>query len=140
MNKYQKLLKEHNLILTKGRLHALEVLSKEEIPLNVEEIFAKVDKEFVPNFTSLYRILNQLYDAGLLNKTIYQDGINYYEFKRHDHRHYIICTKCGKVSKIKGCPMDAFEEEVSNDTGFIVKGHTVELEGICPDCQKNDNK
>ena len=140
MNEYKKLLKNHGLIVTKGRTHALEILKNSGVPLNVEEVFQKVDRKLVPNFTSLYRILNQLFEAGLLNKTIHQDGINYYEFKSPHHKHFIVCKICGTISEIKHCPMETFEKEVSEETGFTVEGHNVELQGICPKCQKDTNK
>lgn len=140
MKEYKKLLKDHGLIVTKGRSHALEILMNSNVPMNVEEVFQKVDRQLVPNFTSLYRILNQLFEADLLNKTIHQNGMNYYEIKSPHHKHYIVCKICGNISEIKHCPMEAFEKEVSQETGFIVECHTVELEGICPQCQeKNKN-
>ncbi|MBU5669353.1 transcriptional repressor [Peptoniphilus sp. MSJ-1] len=135
MKDFEKLLRDNNLKITKGRLAILELLHQSKIPMNTEEIFAEVDKEELPSFTSLYRILNQLTDVGIIEKNLYQNGLLYYELRDKKHKHYIICEKCGKISAIENCPISDFEKEASIETGYIVVDHVIELKGICPDCQ-----
>jgi len=137
MKDFEKLLRDNNLKVTKGRIAILELLYSSKIPMNTEEIFNYVDKDELPSFTSLYRILNQLSEAGILEKNLYQNGLLYYELKGKKHRHYIICSKCGKISPIEHCPISEFVEEASIETGYVVEDHVVELIGICPNCQKS---
>ena len=137
MKIFEDILKKNNLKVTKGRLTLLEELNKSEVPMNTEEIFASADKNTIPSLTSLYRMLNELSDKGIIRKNLYSNGLLYYEFAGSEHRHYIVCSKCGKVSPIQECPISEFEKIAEEETGFKVIGHLVELKGLCPECQKN---
>ena len=137
MKIFEDILKKNNLKVTKGRLTLLEELNKSQVPMNTEEIFASADKNTIPSLTSLYRMLNELSDKGIIRKNLYSNGLLYYEFAGSEHRHYIVCSKCGKVSPIKECPISDFEKIAEEETGFKVIGHLVELKGVCPECQKN---
>lgn len=130
-----EILKDNNLKITKGRIALLELLKNSEVPMNTEEIFDLTDKESIPSFTSLYRMLNELSDKGIIRKNLYSNGLFYYELAQTDHKHYIVCSKCGKVSPIKECPISDFEKIAEDETGYKVVGHIVELRGICPECQ-----
>ena len=37
---------------------------------------------------------------------------------------------------LENCPIHEVEEKIEKETGFIIKGHSFEFTGICPDCQK----
>ncbi|MDO5715176.1 MAG: Fur family transcriptional regulator [Tissierellia bacterium] len=137
MENFKRILKDKNLKVTKGRLEVMDILYHSPLPMNTEHIFDSLHGESSPSFTSLYRILNQLSNEGILHKNIYQDGIYYYEFASKKHRHYIVCSQCKRMEEVSHCPMKSFEEQISKETGFIVKDHTIELEGLCPTCQKS---
>lgn len=68
-----------------------------------------------------------LIDKILLNQVIV------YTLKEH-HRHYLNCIKCHKKVAIKNCPFDYEELE-----GFKIINHTINIEGICNNCQKKSN-
>ena len=71
MKIFEDILKKNNLKVTKGRLTLLEELNKSEVPMNTEEIFASADKNTIPSLTSLYRMLNELSDKGIIRKNLY---------------------------------------------------------------------
>ena len=41
------------------------------------------------------------------------------------------------LEKLKNCPIHEVEKKIEKETGFIIKGHSFEFTGICPNCQKN---
>ena len=135
LKSYDEILRNNNLKVTKGRIALIELLNESNVPMNTEEIFDLTDKDTIPSFTSLYRMLNELCDKGIIRKNLYSNGLFYYEYAQTEHRHYIVCTKCGKVSPIKECPISDFEKIAEDETGYKVVGHIVELRGICPECQ-----
>lgn len=135
MENYKDMLRDKNLKVTKGRLAILELLNDSKVPMNAEQIYEALDKEDVPSFTSLYRILKQLAEEGLLKKNLYSNGLLYYESGQLGHRHFIMCSECGKISSIENCPLHEFDEAAAKETGYIVENHNVELIGLCPDCQ-----
>lgn len=136
MRDFKKLLKSKDLKITKGRLEVLEILENSSVPMNTEEIFSKLQFDTSPSFTSLYRILNQLADVGLLRKNIYQNGITYYETAIDTHRHFIICSSCGKIQEVKHCPIDKITKKVEAESGYMVHSHSLEFSGLCPNCQE----
>lgn len=68
MKNFEDILRKNNMKITKGRLALLEELNKSQVPMNTEEIFETADKDAIPSFTSLYRMLNELSDKGIIRK------------------------------------------------------------------------
>lgn len=129
----KNLLNGTGLRFTKGREAVLNVLNNSILPLSADEIIDLVDKSIVSG-SSVYRILSELDQAGILLKTIRQNGISYYELYT-SHKHFILCSECGKMLPIEHCPISPFEEKIAKSTGFKITGHMIELKGICPECQ-----
>lgn len=130
------ILKNNNLKITQGRLEVLNLLNNSEIPLSVEEIYNNISRKSCKSLTTAYRIINQLESADIVRKVLKKDGISYYEMSLTSHKHYIICSICGTVLPIDHCPIEPLEEKVEKETGYIITGHIIELNGICPNCRK----
>lgn len=133
----ENLLKNKGLKITKARLEVLKILKKAKNPMPVEDIYLKMTKGSCKSLATCYRVANQLTEVGILNKTLLQNGIYYFEMSGENHKHYIVCSNCGKIVPTNHCPLEEFESEVEGTTGFKVTGHKIELIGICPECQKN---
>lgn len=135
IDKVIELLKEYNLKITTPRKEVLKVLYESEVPLNAEQIYKLASKNKSPNFTSMYRILNQLNELNIIDKSLYQNGVYYYEIlNTKKHNHYIICEKCGKMSTLSNCPIDEYKNSIEKETGYKLENHFIEFIGICPDC------
>ncbi|MGO3752215.1 MAG: Fur family transcriptional regulator [Peptoniphilaceae bacterium] len=132
----QNLLRKYNLKVTKARIEILNLLSKSDEALNAKFIYETIRKEYNISLSTVYRTLNQLEELSILNKTLQQNGLCYYEMSNSSHKHYVSCIKCGSVSSIELCPIDKYEEDISNETGFEITGHNIEFKGICPKCQE----
>lgn len=130
----KEILKDNNLKVTKGRLEVLNTLNKSQTPLSVEEIYNNISRESCKSLTTAYRIVNQLEDAKIIRKAFSKNGISYYELSIHSHKHYIVCSICGKITPIDHCPIESLENLVEKETGYEITGHIIELSGICPDC------
>ncbi|VFB16160.1 Zinc-specific metallo-regulatory protein [Urinicoccus massiliensis] len=136
-NLLENLLRKNGLKVTKGRKEVLRLMEKrKDEPMKAEQVYDLVPREICSSLSTVYRILNQLSQKGLLKSTLYQNGIMYYQYNSGEHRHYIVCSKCGKVAALENCPMDAFDNYIRKDTGFDITGHVFELTGLCPDCKE----
>jgi Fur family ferric uptake transcriptional regulator len=51
------------------------------------------------------------------------------------HHHHLVCQACGRVDEIAAATLDARIIAVARARGFRTLGHTVEIVGVCPDCQ-----
>ena len=114
------------------------ILSKSTKPLTANEIFEKLTVSKNINLSTVYRILKKLENDKLIQKSIKQDKIAYYEFITKKHQHHLVCAKCHNEIPIDICPIiNEFSKKIESDTGYKILNHNLELTGICKKCQKN---
>ncbi|MDD7363495.1 MAG: Fur family transcriptional regulator [Peptoniphilus sp.] len=135
----EQLLRQHGLKATKGRIEVLRLLKEAHTPMCASDVYKLTSKHTTSSLSTVYRILNQLTDIGLLEASVQQEDVTYYEYKEDEHNHYIVCSSCGKFTPIHNCPLDDLDDHIIQSTGYTITGHSFQLEGICPDCQKKLN-
>ncbi len=123
--------------MTRQRLKIIEILRKAPGEMSAEEILREAKADY-PSMalTTVYRNLDALLLNRCLSKTICGDGAARYEYKEnsHVHRHYLICMDCNKKIELTGCPINALERGIAEETGFEVTGHNLEIYGYCKAC------
>lgn len=85
---------------------------------------------------TVYRILHQLTEQGLIKELVYGSECARYDARTHRHDH-AICTVCGALLDV---PMDvALSEEALRQaalaTGLELGSHEVRIYGRCTPCQ-----
>ncbi|MDD7765925.1 MULTISPECIES: Fur family transcriptional regulator [Anaerococcus] len=139
--KAEDLLKRNKIRVTEKRKIILEKIIENDDPISAEEILEKLKEENINmDLSTIYRNLNTLEEINLLLKNTNTDGISYFQLNSNNHKHFIRCISCNKKFIIENCPIHEIEEEIEKDTGFVIKGHSFEFTGICPQCQKKLNK
>jgi Fur family ferric uptake transcriptional regulator len=133
----EEMLKDAGLKKTKQRNLILEIIQSSSKPITAEKIFEIIKSENNnTNLSTIYRTLNILCEKGLLFKTLKSDGTASYQLNDASHKHYITCCSCHNSMLIDSCPIKDLSDKIVNETGFIVTGHSIELTGICPKCNK----
>lgn len=93
--------------------------------------------------SSLYRTLSILEEAGILRRNHGPDGIARYELAEWltSHHHHVVCVACGAIEDID--VSDNAERELhsialslGSRAGFRVIDHVLEVEGVCPNCDR----
>jgi Fur family ferric uptake transcriptional regulator len=86
---------------------------------------------------SVYRALDSLLDAGLVQRVDVGDGIARFEPVRdaHAHHHHLVCTGCGKVEPFSDDGLEQAIERVQETSGYAVDTHDVVLHGACTGCR-----
>ncbi|MCH8047624.1 MAG: transcriptional repressor [Planctomycetes bacterium] len=85
---------------------------------------------------TVYRMLGELVDAGLLRKmdlggrAVYEHD---YGYPQHDHLH---CQKCNKLVEFHSEELKKIRDAVGREHRFRVNGHRLIITGICPECSK----
>ena len=104
-------------------------------PLTLNEILVEA-KNVVPNaaFSSVCRIVQRLEQAGVVMRIDWRERGSRYEWAEDPH-HHLLCQRCGAVRDLHDEELNFCEAEVAKLTGYLVKRHSIELEGICPACQ-----
>lgn len=122
-----KLLSDAKLKCTAQRVKVIEALSKAEVPMTAEEIYA--DTEGI-SLSTVYRVAEKLVENGIAEKNTIRDSDKfYYALAMGGHRHYAICLSCGSMRYVNACPVHDLDIP-----GFTVTGHKLEIYGYCQKC------
>ncbi|WP_457639235.1 Fur family transcriptional regulator [Persephonella sp.] len=121
---------------TRQREAILKVLEEAEYPINAEQIYMELKSRGIDiSLSTIYRNLEMLTKEGLVVKS-YMMNEDKARFALPDKKNYLVCEKCGKIVIIDNCPFDKFKEELIEVHGFDITGHSIEVYGVCPECQK----
>ncbi|MEE9607421.1 MAG: transcriptional repressor [Myxococcota bacterium] len=130
-------LEEHNLKHTKQREAILEVFLSATGHITGEEIYRQV-KEKHPNigYTTVYRTMKLLCDAGLSSERHFDDGIARYEIA-HEHHDHLVCVRCGKIIEFECSMIESAQDVIAARYDFRVLRHRHELYGHCSSCRED---
>lgn len=134
---YKDLLKKENLRNTRHRNSVLEVIEENGQPVTAETIFLKLKEQGVSiSLSTVYRVLDALVGKGLVVKTnVTDENKALYELNNMEHKHHLLCVKCRKMLSIDGCPLEEYEKALEKKLGFSIKGHKLEMYGLCESCK-----
>jgi Fur family ferric uptake transcriptional regulator len=128
-------LESHQLKHTRQREAILDAFLDAEEHLTSEELFQRV-REDHPNigYTTVYRTMKLLCDAGLAIERHFEDGVTRYEIE-HEHHDHLVCTKCGKIIEFECSMIEKAQNQIADHYGFRVLRHRHELYGHCSSCR-----
>lgn len=134
-----ELLRSKEQRYTTGRKRLVHVLQTGGGPLTMMQILANDDSLAQ---SSVYRNLTILEDAGAVTRIVTRDDFARYELAEHltEHHHHLICSSCGNVLDFSleektEAALDIALDEVAKKLGFDVEGHSLDLLGVCANCQ-----
>jgi Fur family ferric uptake transcriptional regulator len=84
--------------------------------------------------TTVYRTLQQMAAAGLVDTLRTDTGESLYRRCSEDHHHHLVCRACGSTVEIQGRHVESWAAEVAREHGFSDVSHTIEIFGICGVC------
>jgi Fur family transcriptional regulator, ferric uptake regulator len=136
-NRIAGIIREHGHKLTPQRHAVLKVIAASHDHLTPEAIFEKVHLENPGvGLVTVYRTLDLLSELNLVCRFHTADGCRSYMMRRPtEHHHHLVCSRCGRVVDFTACDLIDLEKTLSEQTGFIIDGHLLELSGLCPDCR-----
>lgn len=104
--------------------------------LSADAIYREV-KEVSPGigFSTVYRTMRLLREAGLVQERHFGDGEALYENVSSHHDH-CICNVCGKIVEFENDQIEQLQEAVARKFGFRLTSHKMELYGLCAACQQ----
>ena len=100
----------------------------------IEDLLA--ERERAAGRASIYRILEELEELGVVSKVELGQGQARYEAIRPDHHHHhLVCDGCGAVIAFDDEPLERAVHSISKRVDFAVEGHEIVLRGLCADCR-----
>ena len=103
--------------------------------LSADDIYRRV-KEASPGigFSTVYRTMRLLREAGLVQERHFGDGEALYENVSEHHDH-CICNVCGSIIEFENDQIERLQHDVAERFGFTLQSHKMELYGTCKDCR-----
>ncbi len=131
-------LEDHNLKHTRQRDQILEAFLGAKGHITSEQLYDRV-RELNPRigYTTVYRTMKLLCDAGLAQERNFDDGVTRYEIE-HEHHDHLVCVKCGKIVEFECRMIESTQEKIAATYDFRLLRHRHELYGHCGDCREDD--
>lgn len=132
-----KALKHSGLKVTHPRLIVLNLLkTMDDRHVSVEDVFRMlINKHEDIGLATIYRVLAQFEDAGIVERHHFEGGKALYELNDTSHHDHLICIKCGKVVEFEDEIIERKQHEVAHANGLTLTHHSMYLYGECqPNC------
>jgi Fur family ferric uptake transcriptional regulator len=130
-------LRNVGLKVTLPRLKIMEMLEKSiGQHFSAEEIYRRLknDDEDI-GLATVYRVLTQFEQAGLVIRHNFEDGHAVFELERGLHHDHLVCTRCGHVEEFTDGEIERLQHHKAEELGFKLKDHNLIMYG---ECQKTD--
>ncbi|MDM7860923.1 ferric iron uptake transcriptional regulator [Alteromonas sp. ASW11-36] len=134
-------LKKAGLKVTLPRLKILEILQEPENQhISAEDVYKiLIDQGEEIGLATVYRVLNQFDDAGILNRHHFEGGKSVFEISHKAHHDHLVCLRCGKVVEFEDEIIEKRQEEIAKQNNMTLTHHSLYLYGDCTvaDCENN---
>ncbi len=89
---------------------------------------------------TVYRVLNQFDDAGIVTRHNFEGGKSVFELTQQHHHDHLICLDCGKVIEFRDESIEARQREIAERHGIKLSNHSLYLYGHCSegDCREDE--
>ena len=126
-------LKTIGLKATLPRLRILELFEKSEVRhLAAEDVYKKLVEEGTDTgLATVYRVLTQFEQAGLLTRHHFESGKAVYELNQGGHHDHIVCLQCGRVEEFVDEEIEARQKKAAEERGFTIHEHSLHIYADC---------
>jgi Fur family transcriptional regulator, ferric uptake regulator len=132
-------LKEIGLKATLPRRKVLELFETSKVRhLSAEEVYRSLIAEGLDiGLATVYRVLTQFEQAGLLSRQHFETGKAVFELNQGGHHDHLVCLQCGRVEEFYDADIEKRQTAVARKRGFELRGHSLALYADCSreDCE-----
>ena len=128
-----KELKNTGLKVTVPRLKVLDIFQhSNERHLTAEDVYRKLLEEHSDiGLATVYRVLTQFEQAGLLVRHHFEGGKAVYELNEGGHHDHLVCLQCGRVEEFYDPEIEKRQVKVARERGFEISEHALYLYADC---------
>lgn len=125
----QRKLKQAGLKVTVPRLKVLDVLESAELHhLSAEDVYKellRIDESI--GITTIYRVLTQFENAGLVERHNFDDGHAIYEIAPKAHHDHMVDVDNGDVTEFVEESIESLQREIAAKHGYELVHHEMVL-------------
>ena len=126
-------LKSSGLKATLPRIKILEIFQQaERRHMTAEDVFkALLTDEADIGLATVYRVLMQFEQAGLLKRSNFEGGKAVFELNEGQHHDHLVCLDCGRVEEFFDAQIEQRQRAVTVARGFELQEHALALYARC---------
>jgi len=139
INNLRKIVKQKGLKYTEQREIVLSILLHVDGHLTAEEIYNNIKKEYPKSnvgIATVYRALSFLEEVDLIASINFGTEGKKYESNMKSHHDHLICTECSSIIEFVDDEIEKRQEKIAKANKFKITSHSMQLYGICQNCQK----
>lgn len=134
-------LKRAGLKITLPRIKILHILQDPANQhISAEDVYKiLLDQQEEIGLATVYRVLNQFDDAGIVTRHHFEGGKSVFELAHKKHHDHLVCLSCGKVVEFEDDVIENRQEDIAKKHKITLTNHSLYLYGECEDkvaCEK----
>ncbi len=128
-------LRRAGLKVTLPRLKILELLENtDKHHMSAEDVYKSlIEQGEDVGLATVYRVLTQFEQAGIVQRHNFENNLSVFEIAQEGHHDHLVCDQCGKIVEFHNEDIEHLQEQVAEEYGFKLSGHSLVLYGICDD-------
>lgn len=80
---------------------------------------------------TVYRVLMQFEQAGLLTRSNFESGKSVFELNEGQHHDHLVCLTCGRVEEFFDPGIEQRQRAIAEERGFDLQDHSLALYARC---------
>lgn len=126
-------LKSSGLKATLPRIKILDVFRHtERRHMTAEDVYRALLGEGADiGLATVYRVLMQFEQAGLLTRSNFESGKAVYELNEGQHHDHLVCLDCGRVEEFMDPEIEQRQRAIAEKRGFALQEHSLALYARC---------
>ncbi|HIP75812.1 MAG TPA: ferric iron uptake transcriptional regulator [Psychromonas hadalis] len=126
-----KIIKDAGLKVTLPRLKIFRMLQRTENQhKSAEELYQTlINQGNEVGIATVYRVLNQFDDAGIVTRHHFEGGKSVFELTNQDHHDHLVCLKCDKVIEFNDEMIEKHQKLIAEKFGMKLTNHCLFLYG-----------
>ena len=126
-------IKNSGLKATLPRIKILEIFQKTaQRHMTAEDVYKALLVEGADiGLATVYRVLTQFEQAGLLSRNHFESGKAVFELNEGHHHDHLVCLTCGKVEEFFDAQIEERQHSIAKERGFQLQEHSLALYANC---------
>ncbi|MGK2952829.1 MAG: ferric iron uptake transcriptional regulator [Thiobacillus sp.] len=126
-------LKNIGLKATLPRLRILDLFEQgSKRHMSAEEVYRLLlDEGQDIGLATVYRVLTQFEQAGLLMRHHFDSDKAVFELNQGDHHDHLVCLQCGKVEEFFDSEIEKRQTRIARERGFAIHDHSLQIYADC---------
>ncbi len=126
-------LKSIGLKATLPRLKILDLFEQSnKRHMTAEEVYRLLSDEGQDiGLATVYRVLTQFEQAGLLIRHHFDSDKAVFELNQGEHHDHLVCLQCGKVEEFFDSEIEKRQNRIAKERGFAIHDHSLQIYADC---------